>query len=150
MRLPHRECRSGLRRGLAVNLVETSPIAIPATGARSAHRHLAGTGSMRRPNPWRSSRWSPEPQKPDGLRRGTLRGRGSTGVIARSASAPWPISRRLGEPTRPVSPVSTAGSCSGGCSAWTSPGQGVQLLLHLEHVQSGDTHNLGFAALEER
>ncbi len=30
---------------------------------------------------------------------------GSTGSSARSASAPWPISRRLGEPTRPVSPV---------------------------------------------
>ena len=26
-------------------------------------------------------------------------------MSARSASAPWPISRRLGEPTRPVSPV---------------------------------------------
>ncbi len=30
---------------------------------------------------------------------------GRTGTRARSASAPWPISRRLGEPTRPVSPV---------------------------------------------
>ncbi len=30
---------------------------------------------------------------------------GSTGSTARSASAPCPISRRLGEPTRPVSPV---------------------------------------------
>ena len=28
---------------------------------------------------------------------------------ARSASAPWPISRRLGEPTRPVSPVEYGG-----------------------------------------
>ena len=27
--------------------------------------------------------------------------------------------------------------------------QGVQLLLHLEHVQGGDTHNLGLATLEE-
>ena len=30
---------------------------------------------------------------------------GSTGIRARSARAPCPISRRLGEPTRPVSPV---------------------------------------------
>ena len=30
---------------------------------------------------------------------------GSTGISARSASAPWPISRRFGLPTRPVSPV---------------------------------------------
>ena len=29
---------------------------------------------------------------------------GTTGNNARSASAPWPISRRFGEPTRPVSP----------------------------------------------
>ena len=34
---------------------------------------------------------------------------GSTGSSARSASAPWPISRRLGEPTRPVSPVEYGG-----------------------------------------
>ena len=34
---------------------------------------------------------------------------GSTGTSARSASAPWPISRRFGEPTRPVSPVENGG-----------------------------------------
>jgi len=34
---------------------------------------------------------------------------GSTGSSARSASAPWPISRRFGEPTRPVSPVEYGG-----------------------------------------
>jgi hypothetical protein len=34
---------------------------------------------------------------------------GSTGIRARSASAPWPISRRFGEPTRPVSPVENGG-----------------------------------------
>jgi hypothetical protein len=34
---------------------------------------------------------------------------GSTGTIARSASSPWPISRRFGEPTRPVSPVEYGG-----------------------------------------
>ncbi len=34
---------------------------------------------------------------------------GSTGIRARSASAPCPISRRLGEPTRPVSPVENGG-----------------------------------------
>ena len=34
---------------------------------------------------------------------------GSTGTRARSASAPWPISRRLGAPTRPVSPVEYGG-----------------------------------------
>ncbi len=34
---------------------------------------------------------------------------GRTGSMARSASAPWPISRRFGEPTRPVSPVEYGG-----------------------------------------
>src|SRR5919205_4288361 len=34
---------------------------------------------------------------------------GRTGTRARSARAPWPISRRLGEPTRPVSPVEYGG-----------------------------------------
>ena len=34
---------------------------------------------------------------------------GSTGISARSASAPWPISRRFGAPTRPVSPVEYGG-----------------------------------------
>src|SRR4030081_1771787 len=34
---------------------------------------------------------------------------GSTGTSARSARAPWPISRRFGEPTRPVSPVEYGG-----------------------------------------
>ena len=34
---------------------------------------------------------------------------GSTGTTARSARAPWPISRRFGEPTRPVSPVEYGG-----------------------------------------
>ncbi len=34
---------------------------------------------------------------------------GSTATSARLASRPWPISRRFGEPTRPVSPVANGG-----------------------------------------
>src|SRR5271155_6235832 len=34
---------------------------------------------------------------------------GSTAINARLASRPWPISRRLGDPTRPVSPVAYGG-----------------------------------------
>ena len=34
---------------------------------------------------------------------------GSTAISARLASRPWPISRRFGEPTRPVSPVAYGG-----------------------------------------
>ena len=34
---------------------------------------------------------------------------GITGTSARSASAPWPMSRRLGPPRRPVSPTEKGG-----------------------------------------
>src|SRR3981189_2008588 len=34
---------------------------------------------------------------------------GTTGPTAPSASAPWPISRRFGDPTRPTSPVEKGG-----------------------------------------
>ncbi len=34
---------------------------------------------------------------------------GMTGSTARAARAPWPISRRFGEPTRPVSPFAHGG-----------------------------------------
>ena len=34
---------------------------------------------------------------------------GNTGINARLAKRPWPISRRLGLPTRPVSPVANGG-----------------------------------------
>ena len=40
---------------------------------------------------------------------GQLSRSGRTGTIARSASSPWPISRRLGDPTRPASPVEYGG-----------------------------------------
>ena len=52
---------------------------------------------------------------PDGLGhladrvRELLAASAAPGSMARSASAPWPISRRLGEPTRPVSPVEYGG-----------------------------------------
>ena len=34
---------------------------------------------------------------------------GTTGTSARSASAPWPMSRRLGPPRRPASPTENGG-----------------------------------------
>src|SRR5215213_3295945 len=87
----------------------TSPIAIPATGA------LIGTPA--------SINDSVDPQTDaidvepfDARTSETTRNvyghsslLGITGTSARSASAPWPISRRLGEPTRPVSPVENGG-----------------------------------------
>src|ERR1700712_3015554 len=88
---------------------KTRPIAMPATGA------LSGTPA--------SMSESVEPQTDaidvepfDASTSETTRivyGHsillGSTGINARSASAPRPISRRFGEPTRPVSPVENGG-----------------------------------------
>ena len=48
-------------------------------------------------------------------------------MIARSASAPWPISRRLGEPTRPVSPVEYGGKRVVDAEDVVSVGQKVQV-----------------------
>src|ERR671927_1242752 len=38
---------------------------------------------------------------------------GTTGTSARSASAPWPMSRRLGPPRRPASPTEKGGKVEG-------------------------------------
>src|ERR687890_2655206 len=39
---------------------------------------------------------------------------GTTGTSARSASAPWPMSRRLGPPRRPASPTENGGEVEWG------------------------------------
>src|SRR5262249_11207564 len=87
----------------------TSPIAIPAIGA------LLGTPA--------SMSDSVEPQtdaidvdpfedstsETTRIVYGHSSSLGTTGTRARSASAPWPISLRFGEPTRPTSPVENGG-----------------------------------------
>ena len=40
---------------------------------------------------------------------GNSSGPGISGLMARQASLPWPISRRPGEPMRPVSPTENGG-----------------------------------------
>ena len=86
------------------------PIAMPATGA------LIGTpasisdsvDAQTRRHRRRAVR-AQHVATPAGARTGTPPRVGITGTSARSASAPWPISRRRGEPTRPVSPVENGG-----------------------------------------
>ena len=81
------------------------PIAIPATGARRGTPALSSDSVDAQTDPIEvepleliaSDTWR--------IAYGNSSRAGSTGATARSASAPWPISRRLGEPTRPVSPV---------------------------------------------
>ncbi|RAO05342.1 hypothetical protein GUI43_04953 [Micromonospora noduli] len=88
---------------------EMSPIAMPATGA------FSGTPAESRPSV--EAQTEPieveplEPSASDTCRMayGNSSRDGSTGISARSARAPWPISRRFGEPTRPVSPVEYGG-----------------------------------------
>src|SRR5262245_13793331 len=87
----------------------TSPMAIPATGA------LTGTPASMSDNvdpqtdaidvdPFDAST-----SETTRIVYGHSSALGSTGTSARSARAPWPISRRLGEPTRPTSPVEKGG-----------------------------------------
>src|SRR6185369_4505354 len=74
---------------------------------------------------------------------------GSTGSSARSASAPWPISRRLGEPARPPGGVRrevvVVHVALGAVRV-----ERVDHLLHPEHVQRGHAQDLGLAPLEQR
>ena len=71
--------------------------------------------------------------------------------MARSASAPWPISRRFGR-------ADAAGLADGvrrevvvvHVALAGHRGEGVQLLLHAEHVEGGDAQDLGLATLEQR
>src|SRR4029450_8667848 len=56
---------------------------------------------------------------------GNSAGVGSIGWIARQASLPWPISRRPGEPMRPVSPTENGGKVEGGRNvSFGGPGGG--------------------------
>src|SRR4029450_3601642 len=83
----------------------TRPMAMPATGA------FNGTpASINDSEPEQTDAIDVEPfddSTSDTRRREYANSSwlGTTGSRARSTSAPWPISRRLGEPTRPTSPL---------------------------------------------
>ena len=75
---------------------------------------------------------------------------GTTGSSARSASRPWPISRRFGLPTRPVSPLAYGRHVVVVHVALLVVGaEGVEQLVHPRHAERGDVEHLRLAPLEE-
>ncbi len=88
---------------------DTRPIAMPATGARSGTPALSRASVEAQTEPIDVEPLELSASDTCRIAYGNSSRPGSTGIRARSASAPWPISRRLGEPTRPVSPVEYGG-----------------------------------------
>src|SRR3981189_2020000 len=82
---------------------------MPATGAFSGQPALSSDSVEAHTEPIEVDPLEPSASESWRLAYGTSSRDGSTGSSARSASAPWPISRRFGEPTRPVSPVEYGG-----------------------------------------
>ena len=81
------------------------PIAIPATAALSGTPAAISDSVEAQTEPIDVEPLEPSASDTARIAYGNSSLLGSTGTSARSASAPWPISRRFGEPTRPVSPV---------------------------------------------
>ena len=88
---------------------KTRPIAMPATGALSGTPALSSDIVLAQTEPIDVEPLEPSASDTWRIAYGNSSRLGSTGSSARSASAPWPISRRFGEPTRPVSPVEYGG-----------------------------------------
>ena len=78
---------------------------MPATGARRGTPALSSDSVDAQTEPIDVEPLEPSASETCRIAYGNSSRLGSTGTSARSASAPWPISRRFGEPTRPVSPV---------------------------------------------
>ena len=82
---------------------------MPATGALSGTPALSRASVDAHTDPMEVDPFEPSASDTWRIAYGNSSRSGSTGISARSASAPWPISRRFGEPTRPVSPVEYGG-----------------------------------------
>ena len=82
---------------------------MPATGARSGTPALSSAIVDAQTEPIDVEPLEPSASDTWRIAYGNSSRVGSTGISARPASAPWPISRRFGEPTRPVSPVEYGG-----------------------------------------
>jgi hypothetical protein len=78
---------------------------MPATGALSGTPALSSDIVDAQTEPIEVEPFEPSASETWRMAYGNSSRVGSTGSSARSASAPCPISRRFGEPTRPVSPV---------------------------------------------
>ena len=88
---------------------EIRPIAMPATAAFSGTPADSSDMVDAQTEPIEVEPLEPSASETWRIAYGNSSRAGSTGIRARSASAPCPISRRLGEPTRPVSPVEYGG-----------------------------------------
>ena len=84
-------------------------MAMPATGAFSGTPALSSDIVEAQTEPIEVEPLEPRASDTWRIAYGKSSRLGRTGMSARSARAPWPISRRLGEPTRPVSPVEYGG-----------------------------------------
>src|ERR687893_3316845 len=87
---------------------------MPATGALSGTPADSSDSVEAQTEPIEVEPFEPRASETWRIAYGNSSRDGSTGTSARSASAPWPISRRFGEPTRPVSPVEYGGEVLGG------------------------------------
>src|SRR4051794_25950710 len=85
------------------------PIAMPATAARSGTPAWSSDRVEAQTEPIDVEPLEPIASDSWRMAYGNSSRDGITGSSARRASAPWPTSRRLGEPTRPVSPVENGG-----------------------------------------
>ena len=86
-----------------------SPIAMPDTMSRSGTPASSSDMVDAQTEPIEVEPFDPMASETWRIAYGNSSRLGSTGSRARSASAPWPISRRFGDPTRPVSPVEYGG-----------------------------------------
>ncbi len=84
-------------------------MAMPATGARSGTPALSNDMVEAHTEPIEVEPLELNASETWRIAYGNSSTLGITGTSARSASAPWPISRRFGDPTRPVSPVEYGG-----------------------------------------
>ena len=88
---------------------EISPIAIPATAALSGTPAFSNDMVEAQTDPMDVDPFDPRASETWRIAYGNSSRVGRTGTRARSASAPCPISRRLGDPTLPVSPTEYGG-----------------------------------------
>src|SRR5919107_6072811 len=88
---------------------EIRPIAMPATGALRGTPACSSDNVDAQTEPIEVEPLEPIASESWRMAYGNSSRVGSTGSSARRANAPWPTSRRLGEPTRPVSPVENGG-----------------------------------------
>src|SRR5947199_6259182 len=87
----------------------TSPIAMPETGAEIGTPASISASVDPQTEPIDDEPFDSSVSETRRIVYGNSDAGGRTGSSARCASAPWPMSRRFGEPIRPVSPTEYGG-----------------------------------------